>query len=459
MTYGGDAWDNAKTIVQTNNGNIIIAGKVKSYNEVMWLVRTTEKGKKIWSQIYQNYPVISPESIIESSDNSIVIAGYNAEHDSMPRNLWVVKLDTLGKIIWEKNYDGKGDSYASKIIETQDKGFAIAGYTSTALDEPPDWWILKLDSIGNFMWDDSYGSTTSDKALGIAELPDRSIVATGFMTNTGGIYRKIGLAKYDEFGSNLFYNEYKISVWDEPTSVIATSDTALLISGYTRFDPLIDFDAFIMKISVNGDSLWTSTYPSEKWEHTTNVIETYDKGFAVGATSRTGYEMQNNYLLIKFDSKGNFTWQETFKRKSNDFVAQIIETEDNGILIAGSTSHFGNALDFGLLKYKSLDRSEIIFKTPIDSILSINIDSTSIETCIQEFDKPKKVDVFINDIYVTSISKFEESPDPDCDYIFNYNAKLENGINTIRFEITDFKDFKFNGQRIIYYIPSPSIIW
>ncbi len=459
MTYGGDAWDNAKATVQTNNGSIIIAGTAKSSNEVMWLVRITNRGRKLWSQIYPLYPVISPESIIETSDSSIVIAGYTAEHDSMPRNLWVVKLDTLGKVIWEKNYDGKGDSYASQIIQTKDKGFAIAGYTATAIDEPYDWWILKLDSLGNFMWDDSFGTTTNDKALGITELHDGSIMAVGYSTNTGGIYRKMGVTKFNQSGINLFYQEYQFSVWTEATSIITASDSSLVISGYTRIDPLIDFDAFILKIAPNGDSIWANTYPSGKWEHTTNVIETYDKGFAIGATSRTGYELQNNFLLIKFNKKGEFVLTETFKRKSNDFVSGIIETDDNGILMVGTTSHFGNGLDYALLKYKSLDRSEMVFINPTDSVLSINIDSIKIETCIQGFDTPKKVVVFINDNYITTITNFEESPDPDCDYIFNYDAKLENGINIIKFEVTDFKDFKFTKQKVIYYIPTPAIIW
>ncbi len=459
MSYGGDAWDEAKTIMQTSSGKIYVAGNAKSSVDVMWLLRVSESGRKKWAQIYYSYPVISPNSIIETSDKSIVVAGYNAEHDSMPLNLWVMKLDSLGEMIWEKNYDGQGEAVANKIIQTKDNGFAIAGHTCINTDEPNDWWVLKLDSLGNFEWEDFPGGSSDDKALGITEMPDGSIVATGFKTTTNGSYRHIAISKYDKDGTYLTNKDYRVTDWDEPTSIITTSDNSLLVCGHSRYDPLIDFDAFIMKLSADGDSLWKSDFECEKWEYTANVIETYDNGFAIGGTSSTGYELENDYLLIKFDKNGKLIWTETFKRKSNDFVSEIIETKDKGILLAGSTSHFGNGLDYGLLKYQTLDRSKIIFLDLTDSVVSLNVDTITIRTCIQGFKKPKKVDVFINNKYITTISSFTESIDPEFDFLFNYDAKLENGINIINFKITDFSDEKFEAQKVIYYIPPPVKLW
>lgn len=445
--------------MQNKEGEIVIAGNAKSANEVMWILKIDETGKKLWSQVYDNYPVIVPQSIIETPNKTMVIAGYNAENDTMPRNMWVAKLDSLGKILWEKSYDGHGESRAKKIIRTQDNGFAIAGYTAKGIHEDYDWWIVKLDSIGNLQWNNILGSNKDDRALGITELPDQSLMAVGYVAYSNGAYRKIALSKYDTNGGNTAYNEFIFTNWDEPSSIITTHDGSIVVSGYSRFSPLIDFDAFIMKTNTDGDSIWFTPFLSEKWEYTSNVVQTYDKGYALGVTSRTGKELGNNFLLLKFDVDGKLVWQDKFRRKSNDFVTEITETNDNGIVLVGSTSSFGNAMDYAVLKYNSKDRSELIFVNINQPTISVTQDSIFIKTFIQGYKVPKEVRIFINDQYITTETNFSSAPSPDYDFIFNYNAKLKLGENTVKFIVKDYKDYEFEREIKIYYIPPPPRRW
>ena len=458
MNYGGAAWDEAHSVVQANNGDIVVAGFAKSQNQALWLLRLTSDGHRKWGRLYATHQLIYPESIIETKDSSFVIAGYNAEPDSTYHNLWVVKLDSVGNLIWERTYAGSGDSHANSIIQTKDNGFAIAGYTKGIKDDDTfDSWILKIDSVGNFLWQDIYVSMQENRAADLTELPDSSIVTTGFNNYDDGAHREMTLTKYSQSGTLIWLNYISLSKWDEGTSIIATSDSCLVVAGIKRYSPLVDYDAVLIKLNFDGDTLWTKILPSAKY--TVNVIETYDKGYAMGITSQTEKGVNANFHLAKYDVDGKIMWQELFKRRSDDFVSKIIETQDNGILMAGSTYATGKSWDYGILKYASIDRSEIYFTNPIDSVISYTSEILEMEGCIQGYKIPKEIKVYCNNIYVETIDSFTISDDPDCDFNFKYKLFLNKGKNEVEFKVTDFKDFQFSGFRTIYYFPPPAKIW
>ena len=152
-------------------------------------------------------------------------------------------------------------------------------------------------------------------------------------------------------------------------------------------------------------------------------------------------------------------WSDIFKRKSYDFVSEIIETKDNGILMSGSTTSYGTAWDYAILKYKSLDKSDLIFLNPIDSIITFTEENIVLKACIQGYRIPKKTKIICNEKEITTITTFIISDKKNCDFILEYNFKLNKGINKIEIQLTDYKDFQLSKFRTIYYIPPPVEIW
>lgn len=100
--------------------------------------------------------------IFTVSDNGDVESNYGFF------DLWVVKLDSLGTVLWKKNYGGSSFDEAFAIKQTADRGYIVTGYTeSNDIDVSgnhgnKDVWLLKLDSIGR----DSMAKVSWWKQLG-----------------------------------------------------------------------------------------------------------------------------------------------------------------------------------------------------------------------------------------------------------------------------------------------------
>ena len=72
-------------------------------------------------------------------------------------DLWILKLDRSGNVVWQKTYGGEKNDYASSIRQTTDKGYIVAGCTYSFGAGGSDLWILKLDRSGNVVWQKTYG--------------------------------------------------------------------------------------------------------------------------------------------------------------------------------------------------------------------------------------------------------------------------------------------------------------
>ena len=143
----------ANSIIQTSNGGFVIAGTS--------IIRTNNKGNKIWSKTYRESSWEDQANcIIQTADWGFVIVG-QIERDGY-LDLRILKLDAKGNEIWNKTFIGideniaKSTNVAKSIIQTSDGGYAIAGYISSS-STTGQWrrnlWILKLDKNGDKIWD------------------------------------------------------------------------------------------------------------------------------------------------------------------------------------------------------------------------------------------------------------------------------------------------------------------
>src|SRR5204862_6358206 len=83
---------------------------------------------------------------------------------------WIVRLDSGGNKLWEKVYGGSGDDVLFSLQQTSDGGFVLAGASSSGADgnkSSPnyggyDFWVVRLDSSGSIVWDQSFGGPDDD---------------------------------------------------------------------------------------------------------------------------------------------------------------------------------------------------------------------------------------------------------------------------------------------------------
>ena len=460
--FGGDGWDEACTCIETRSGDFIIGGYAKLKERNMWIVKLYSDGRGRWGKAYEDYAVSAAHSMVETYDRNIVIAGYAIRKREVQSNLLVMKIDTLGNVLWQKLYGGTGDEEGYKIIETKDHGYAIAGYTTSNHEGKPSWYMVRLDEDGNKLWDKQFMEGDENRALGIAQTYDGNFVVTGYIGSDKGGRKNMIVIKMDDSGEEKWMQWFDFNDWCSGQSIIATRDSNIVVTGFTRAYSITDYDAITMKLTNDGDSIWVRTYGNEDWEEGTDIIETYDGAYVMSGFSKSNKRDNSNFLMVKYDSRGHQMWEFNFKRKSQDYSKSIVETHEHGLLLVGTTNSLGKGWDFGVLKMENAEKTELQFHFPLDSISATQQSAINVTLCLNSFGIPVNVKVYVNGQLQINENDFlpptQADRDAGCDFPLSYDLALAYGVNTIRYVVKDYKNYEFSKELKIYRLPKQRFV-
>ena len=456
-TFGGNGWDEANTCIETRDGEYMLGGFAKLQEHLLWMVKVRPGGGGHWGKTFTEYFVSAAKSIAETSDSNLVITGYAIRKREFQSNLLLMKVDTLGNVLWQKVFGGDGDEQGAKVIESSDGGYAVAGYSTSNNDAEPNWYVLKTDKDGNKLWDKQFGGSSDDRALSIAETYDGGFVVTGYTGSGDGGRKVMTIIKLDADGNDIWAQNYDLNDWSSGADIIATKDSMIIATGFTKAYTITDYDFMTIKTDMNGDTLWTRTFGDEHWQEGTSVIETFDNNFVVCGYSMSNVKDQSSFVVLKYDKSGNLIWHYIFKRKSQDYAKSVVETRDNGLLIAGTTFSFGKGWDMAVLKMKNYEKKEIVMSFPKDSVSTTLRKDAELRICLNGFGVPNNVTVFVNDIPQVAASEFRQPTEEDkkngCELPLSYIVNLTTGLNVIRLEVMDSRNYSFEKQISLYSLP------
>lgn len=282
-TIGRDFYDEASSVIETNDG-IIVAGSSVSLkgqldlNGIM-MINLDIDGKLKWSKIINQSTWSEstwseyPQEIIESSDGGLIIVGkatytldcrdsVDDDEDECENNEFIsndyfliLKLDMNGNILWQKIIGGDEADYPRSVIETKDNSFIVVGYTDSYGEGETDIWLIKLDSNGNLLWQKTIGGSDSDYAYSIIETEDEGLIIYGETNSYGAGESDIWLIKVDINGNILWQNTVGGSKEELGGSVTEISDGGLIVTGNTKSlgDESSNSKVFITNLTGSGE--------------------------------------------------------------------------------------------------------------------------------------------------------------------------------------------------------------
>ena len=249
---------------------------------------------------------------------------------------------TAGEILtWEKTFGGSDRDVALSIIQTEDGGYAISGYTRSKGKGKADAWVIKLDEWGNMVWDKTSGLSDNDVAFSIIQTEDGGYAISGYT-----ILKNIGEAdfyimKLDEKGNTLWNKIFFESNWDCAYSIIQTKDEGYIISGYTWSKGVGKADAWVIKLNNKGDMVWNKTFGGYDNDIARSIIQTEDGDYVIVGETQSKGAGEWDAWIIKIDEQGNIEWDKTIGGSSWDSILSIIQTEDGDYVVAGWTMSKG----------------------------------------------------------------------------------------------------------------------
>jgi len=330
----------ACSITQTNDDGYAVAG----YNlltKIYWIIKMDNLGKIIWKKnIKRNFQLINTDmNIIQTNDGGYVVAGCSANSRGSS-DFWIIKMDNQGNIVWDKTLGGERYDEEISIIQTNDGGYAVAGSIRGNRTVWEDLWIIKLDSQGKTLWDKTFGGPHYERAHSIIQTNDGGYAVAGSIAGNAG-WSDICFVKLDNQGNKIWDKIFGRKYFDEAHSIIQTSDDGYAIAGYTKSKGAGERDAWLIKLDRQGDIIFEKNYGGSEDDEFFSIIHTIDDGYALAGYTKSYGAGGKDVWIIKLDSKGNITWDKTFGRSKDDVAYSIIQTSEKGYVLVGKITSEG----------------------------------------------------------------------------------------------------------------------
>lgn len=300
-TYGGAGDEGYEwvEVQRASDGGYFLAGETDSYGAGsydFYAVKTDSGGNVQWTRTYGGSSIERPRDAIQLKDGGYVIVGYSTTFCSGYADFYVVRTDPAGNPLWTRNYGGSGIEDAHSVVEAPDHGLLIAGYTTSFGSGEADIYLVRTDMYGNVLWTHTYGGASDEtirEYVRIRHVPGGYVLAT-FTDSFGAGRRDAYLLRIDYNGNLLWSQTFGSPEMDDARDVIPTTDGGFLLGGYSyAHDPMGDY--YLVKTDGAGNQVWSLCFGSPETDWVYSVQEARDGGYlAVGKTasgSHGGWDM------------------------------------------------------------------------------------------------------------------------------------------------------------------------
>ena len=336
-TIGGSGMEKLLSIAQTKDGGYILGGTSSSNksdsnlkgnlnleektedsrgNLDYWVLKLKSDGKVEWQKTLGGKYVDELKAIQQTKDGGYILGGYSNSPVSGDRtaphygqgDYWIVKLDKDGVEEWQSSYGGDKNDNLFAMNQTQDEGFIVGGNSNSGSTNTKsktnkkgtDFWVLKLNEIGNIEWQETYNYGEKDILNSIVENEDGTFLIGGYalseVSNLKNSKASLGKGlKGDKEGIN---------------------------------------DYIALKIDKEGKEIWTQIVGSNGDEVMKKLLETRDGGYLLAGTSNGKVSRDKNTA-----KGGNDFWVVKLKDKEKKEKGRI-----NLEAVPNPTEYYSNVI-------------------------------------------------------------------------------------------------------------------
>lgn len=355
--------------------------------------------------------------VIESfQDSGLVVTGSSSSFTTETADVLLLKTDSLGNFEWSQAYGSSGSDWGHKIVQTQDTGYAIAGYTNSYGAGGFDFYLIKTDQNGQKLWDTTFGGSDWDIAHSLIELPNKDLVVVGetqsfgngnkdgyivCVDSAGGFkWEKTYGGVGDEVIKDINYNPLTDTVWmvgNAFSNFNSSQDGWVLNFDLNTLDTLYslqigdNFDDGFNAVDANSNKVYFGGYKSvtttnknhwsrgyENGQLLFDVSDNYPENDALndlevehssGAIHCTGYTESNGYALIDakkdifFDARFYYgayvNYKKNFGGAGDDEGHGVVCTSDQFEVYVGDLSELstgGNGIILLKMNYGNHDQ-------------------------------------------------------------------------------------------------------
>lgn len=257
-------------IKQTNDGGFIVTGRFQDFSgSGMMMLKLNSIGGVSWKRAFwepTSAAFAYGQSVLQTADNGYIMAGHtyiNYYDSSRHMDIMLVKTDSTGAQQWIKYIgDSTIEERAYSMQETVGGGYILAGSRLDSATSAKQMYLLKLDQLGDTIWTRTYGSNHTSEFKSVVETNDFGYILTGYsnIVTNGGAY-DVELRKVDSNGNTQWTRLYGGIDDDKANEIQQTTDGGYIITGYTNSSAFNNGNVYLLKLNESGDLVYpTAVY-------------------------------------------------------------------------------------------------------------------------------------------------------------------------------------------------------
>lgn len=353
MNYGGTNEDLGKAVIESVNGDIYVAGSTQSYGaggKDMYIIKTNSFGDVIWYRTIGGASDDEATEIIAASDGGLLILGSTASYGAGGTDVFLVKINSSGSLLWQKFFGGTGDESGEDILQTSDGNYMINGVTNSSGSGLRDVYVVKVNASGTLLWSKTYGGAADDGGSSLCNADSGNVMLFNYTDNYGALNRDLYVIKVNSAGDSLNSWRYGGSEYEEAQSIERTGDGNFILFGHTASFGHIEHNMYAVKISGSGSVLWQNDYGGSIHDGGEHGKQSGDGGYILAGRSYSFDNYFEQMYLVKTDESGNTEWQKDIGGGEDDAAYNITETDDAYLLVGNTKSITNGNNDVFLVK-------------------------------------------------------------------------------------------------------------
>ncbi len=372
-TYGGNGIEWGYSATKAGNGNYVIAGITNSFGSGGYdglLIKIDGFGNVQWQKSFGGSDWDFLYCVKQTSDSGFILAGESYSFGSGNNDAWLIKTDKDGEIEWSKTFGGTGNERAQQVIQTFDGGFILCGSAVLPPDSLENFYVVKTNEIGDTTWTKVFGGDSADVAHCIIQGVDSNFFIAGATKSWGLGKFDFYLGKLNQIGDTIrteIFGGYDDDEWFSIFENPANKNIVLVGYSYSQigagkediFYRVIDEDWYFVKQSNFGGSENERGYG----------IFPADQGGYVMAGTTNSYGMGfNDFILLKTYING----LSLFPPVATVFYDSLIVSKPESI-VSEDGKVFPNPATVDICLHLSSNNFSSVFAIEVVNVLGVRV--------------------------------------------------------------------------------------
>lgn len=367
IAFGQNA-DAGASILLADDGYIVYGGGTEFNTPVIGAIKIAKidfDGNVVWTKTYGkpffNWYQGSWGALVKTYDKNYVFGG--SAHDTINNSSVLIgKFDENGDTLWTRNYSHPAYVTILDAVQAPDSGFAFVGF-KTMPNGNYDYYLLRTDQDGHFLWDKTYGASKDDIGIGIDLTPEGGFILSGGTDNYGNGITDGWNVKVEPTSGQIQWTKTYGTIRDDCGTFTKHVGGYFYITKHC-VDTVInpgDFDKwswYLSKLNPNGDIIWQTFFNSPEVLEVYNVSKLPNSGYLLMGYINATLFSNSRAWFAKVSEQGEKCWEREYRFEESEsyFVTDVAFTPDNHFIFTGMASALPGSVgsDFLILQLDSM---------------------------------------------------------------------------------------------------------